>query len=88
MVAESGHKNDPLLFVRFWQLEMPHARVLDRTIRILEASNFSSMMHSCDLGLVFFFHSVKFGKRYHFLGGFLYVEVKLFNCGTGTIMSV
>ncbi len=33
---------------------MPHARVLDRTIRTIEASKISSIVHSCDLEVVIF----------------------------------
>ena len=33
---------------------MPHARVLDRTIRTIEASKISSIVHSFDLGVVIF----------------------------------
>ena len=53
-MAENDPKNDPSLSMRFWQLEMPHARVLDRTIRTIEASKISSIVHSCDLGVVIF----------------------------------
>ena len=53
-MAENDPKNDPSLSMRFWQLEMPHARVLDRTIRTIEASKISSIVHSFDLGVVIF----------------------------------
>ena len=53
-MAENDQKNDPPFSVRFWQLEMPHARVLGRTIRTIEASKISSIVHSCDLGVVIY----------------------------------
>jgi len=53
-VAENDQKNDPPFSARFWQLEMPRARVLDRTIRTIEASKISSIVHSCDFGVVIF----------------------------------
>ena len=43
-MAENDQKNDPPFSVRFWQLEMPHARVLGRTIRTIEASKISSIV--------------------------------------------
>ena len=43
-MAESEQENDPPFSARFWQLEMPHARVLDRTIRTIEASKISSIV--------------------------------------------
>ena len=47
---------------------MPHARVLDRTIRTIEASKISSIVHSCDLGVVIFssgeiLKTVSFSRR-------------------------
>ena len=53
-MAENDQKNDPPFSARFWQLEMPRARVLDRTIRTIEASKISSIVHSCDFGVVIF----------------------------------
>jgi len=41
-VAENDNKNDPIFSLHFWQLEMAQARVLDLTIRAIEASEISS----------------------------------------------
>jgi len=40
-VAENDNKNDPIFSLHFWQLEMAQARVLDLTIRAIEASEIS-----------------------------------------------
>ena len=53
-MAENDQKVDPPFSGGFWQLEMPHARVLDSTIRSIEASKISSIVHSCDLEVVIF----------------------------------
>ena len=67
-MAENDQKNDPPFSARFWQLEMPRARVLDRTIRTIEASKISSIVHSCDFGVVIFssgeiLKTVSFSRR-------------------------
>ena len=41
-MAENDRKNDPPFSLRFWQLEMVQARVVDVTIRAIEASKISS----------------------------------------------
>ena len=43
-MAENDQKVDPPFSGGFWQLEMPHARVLDSTIRSIEASKISSIV--------------------------------------------
>ena len=43
-MAENDQKVDPPFSGGFWQLEIPHARVLDSTIRSIEASKISSIV--------------------------------------------
>ena len=53
-MAENDEKNDTPFALRFWQLDIAQARVVDVTIRTIEASEISSIVHSCDFGVVIF----------------------------------